>query len=124
MRPRVACLLFSNQQPPTGARTTARLAPVLKKREILLQVDLRRADRPTRRMTEAAMMRITFAALAIAASAGVALAAVSGAEAIKERRALMKHDGEVTKPLVPMWGQVPVRSRDGAEGAENLRERR
>ena len=54
------------------------------------------------------MMRMIFAALAIAVSAGVALAAVSGAEAIKERRALMKHDGEVTKPLVPMLrGKAP-----------------
>ena len=102
MRPRVACLLFSNQQPPTGAPNDGAFGAGPQKAQILLQVDLRRADRPTRRMTEAAMMRITFAALAIAASAGVALAAVSGAEAIKERRALMKHDGEVTKPLVPM----------------------
>ena len=54
------------------------------------------------------MMRMTFAALAIAASAGVALAAVSGADAIKARRELMKVDGEVTKPLVPMLrGKAP-----------------
>ena len=54
------------------------------------------------------MMRMTFAALAIAVSAGVALAAVSGAEAIKERRALMKADGAATKPVFQMLkGRAP-----------------
>ena len=54
------------------------------------------------------MMRVTFAALAIAVSAGVALAAVSGAEAIKERRALMKADGAATKPVFQMLkGRAP-----------------
>ncbi|HKN28576.1 MAG TPA: cytochrome c [Roseiarcus sp.] len=54
------------------------------------------------------MARMTIAALAIAASAGIALAAVTGAEAIKERRALMKTDGEVSKPIVPMLkGKAP-----------------
>jgi len=54
------------------------------------------------------MIRLTIATLAIAASAGVAWAAVSGAEAIKERRQLMKIDGEVSKPIVPMMkGTVP-----------------
>ncbi len=54
------------------------------------------------------MMRTTFAAFAIAATTGIALA-VTGAEAIKERRALMKTDGDVTKPIVPMLkGQKPV----------------
>lgn len=48
---------------------------------------------------------IAFAALAL--SAGVALA-VSGADAIKERRALMKENGEATKPIIPMLkGQAP-----------------
>ena len=43
----------------------------------------------------------------MALSAGVALA-MSGAEAIKERRALMKENGEATKPIVPMLkGQAP-----------------
>jgi cytochrome c556 len=54
------------------------------------------------------MMRTTFAALAIVAGGGVAFAAVTGAEAIKERRALMKTDGEVSKPIVPMLkGKAP-----------------
>jgi cytochrome c556 len=49
-----------------------------------------------------------FATLAIAASAGVALAAATGAAAIKERRALMKTDGEVSKPIVQMLeGKAP-----------------
>ena len=48
------------------------------------------------------MMRMTFAALAIAASAGLAAAAMTGAEAIKERRDMMKVDGQVSKPLVAM----------------------
>jgi len=47
------------------------------------------------------------AASALALSATVALAA-SGADAIKERRALMKENGEATKPIVPMLkGQAP-----------------
>jgi hypothetical protein len=45
-------------------------------------------------------MPFAFAALAIAVSAGVAFA--DGAEAIKERRALMKANGDATKPIVPM----------------------
>jgi cytochrome c556 len=45
-------------------------------------------------------MKMTVAILAIAASVGVALAA--GADTIKERRELMKANGEVSKPLVPM----------------------
>jgi cytochrome c556 len=58
--------------------------------------------------TEEAMVKFTIAALAIAASAGVALAAVTGAEAIKERRALMKADGAVTKAVFQMLqGRTP-----------------
>jgi cytochrome c556 len=54
------------------------------------------------------MVRFTIAALAIAASGGVALAAATGAEAIKERRALMKADGAVTKPVFQMLqGRAP-----------------
>jgi cytochrome c556 len=45
-------------------------------------------------------MRVTIAVLAIAASVGIALA--EGADTIKERRELMKANGEVSKPLVPM----------------------
>jgi len=46
------------------------------------------------------------AALAVALSVGFALAA--GSDAIKERRALMKANGEATKPLVPMMkGTAP-----------------
>ncbi len=45
-------------------------------------------------------MRMTVAVLAIAASVGIALAA--GADTIKERRELMKANGEASKPLVPM----------------------
>ncbi len=48
---------------------------------------------------------IAFPALAL--GAGVALAA-SGADAIKERRAIMKENGEVTKPIVPILkGEAP-----------------
>ena len=51
--------------------------------------------------------RGSFAVGALAMSAGVALA-MSGAEAIKDRRALMKENGEATKPIVPMLkGQAP-----------------
>ncbi|THD43911.1 MAG: cytochrome c [Bradyrhizobium sp.] len=51
-------------------------------------------------------MRMTFAVLTIAASMGVALAA--GDDAIKERRDLMKANGEASKPLVPMLkGSAP-----------------
>ena len=53
-------------------------------------------------------MRTTFAALAIAATTGIAMAAVTGAEAIKERRALMKADGAATKPVFQMLqGRAP-----------------
>jgi cytochrome c556 len=51
-------------------------------------------------------MRMTVAVLAIAASIGVALAA--GADSIKERRELMKANGEASKSLVPMLkGSAP-----------------
>jgi cytochrome c556 len=54
------------------------------------------------------MNKTIFAALAMLGSAGIALAAVSGAEAIKERRALMKADGEATKPIFQMLrGRAP-----------------
>ncbi len=53
------------------------------------------------------MLRMTFATLAIAASAGIALAA-TGADAIKERRALMKSDGQALRSIIPMLkGQAP-----------------
>jgi cytochrome c556 len=52
------------------------------------------------------MIRLTMAAFAVAAFASIALAA--GADSIKERRALMKANGEATKPIVPMMkGQAP-----------------
>jgi cytochrome c556 len=43
-----------------------------------------------------------FAALAMTAIAGAALAAATGAAAIKERRDLMKIDGNLSKPVVAM----------------------
>ena len=67
-----------------------------------------RPERATAIDKEGAMIRMTFAALAIAASAGVALAAATGADAIKERRDLMKADGAATKPVVAMLqGKAP-----------------
>jgi cytochrome c556 len=48
------------------------------------------------------MLRTMFSVLAIAASGEVALAAATGAEAIKERREIIKANGEATKPLIPM----------------------
>ena len=54
------------------------------------------------------MIKTVYAALTIVASAGIALAAMSGADAIKARRDLMKADGEATKPIVQMLrGGVP-----------------
>jgi len=47
------------------------------------------------------MIRWPIVAMALTASMEIALAA-SGAEAIKERRALMKANGEASKPIVPM----------------------
>ena len=55
-----------------------------------------------------AMMKWTMAALAILVGAGVAFAAATGADAIKDRRALMKANGDATKPIVPMLqGKAP-----------------
>jgi cytochrome c556 len=52
------------------------------------------------------MNRWTMASLAVAVSASIALAA--GADAIKDRRALMKANGEASKPIVPMMkGEAP-----------------
>jgi cytochrome c556 len=53
-----------------------------------------------------AMMKWTVVALAIVVSAG--LAAAAGADTIKDRRALMKANGDATKPIVPMLqGKAP-----------------
>ncbi len=47
-------------------------------------------------------------AIAILALSATCAAAMSGADAIKERRALMKENGEVTKPIVPILkGEAP-----------------
>ena len=54
------------------------------------------------------MNKTIYAAFAMVATAGIALAAVSGADAIKARRALMKADGEATKPIFQMLrGRAP-----------------
>lgn len=54
------------------------------------------------------MIRIVFAMLAITAATGVAFAAATGADAIKERRDLMKANGDASKPIVPMLrGKAP-----------------
>jgi len=54
------------------------------------------------------MKKSTASVLAVVLSAGLAAAAAMGADAIKERRALMKANGEATKPLVPMMkGTAP-----------------
>ena len=50
--------------------------------------------------------RFSIAVAALALTVGVALAA-SGADAIKERRALMKENGEATKPVVAMLKGAP-----------------
>ena len=52
------------------------------------------------------MKRLAVSAVALALSASVVMAA--GADAIKERRQLMKANGEATKPIVAMMkGQSP-----------------
>jgi cytochrome c556 len=59
-------------------------------------------------MEEATMIKTMCAALAMVTTAGIALAAVSGAEAIKARRALMRADGEATKQINQMLrGKAP-----------------
>ena len=52
------------------------------------------------------MNKWTIGVLTLATSASIGLAA--GADAIKERRALMKENGEVTKPIVGMFKGAPL----------------